>query len=379
MDPIYLDHNATTPTDPRVLGAILPWLESEHGNPSSNHPAGQRARAAVDRARRRVADLLGCQSDEVVFTGGGSESNNLALKGVAEARRADGRHIIISAVEHPAVTAPAAWLERQGWRVTTLGVDGEGLVSVDALEAALDDETVLVSIMHANNETGALQPIAELATRAHARGALFHTDAAQSAGKVPVRVDELGVDLLTVAGHKLYAPKGVGALYLRHGLHPEPLIHGAGHESGRRAGTENVAFIAGLGEAAALAGADMERFGRDVRALRDRLEELLRAGFGDDVVLNGPREARLPNTLNVCLPGVAGDALLAACPQVFASTGSACHEDDVKLSPVLAAMGVAPEVGRGAVRLSLGRTTTAADVERAAAALIDAGTRVRAA
>jgi cysteine desulfurase len=374
-DGIYLDFNATTPIDPRVIDAMQPALREGWGNPSSSHAVGRAARAMVMRSREQVAGLLGCGLDELVFTSGGSESNNHALKGVAFA--SERRHIITSQIEHPAVLAPCAWLERQGFRVTRLPVDKEGLVAPADLRAALDDDTALVSVMHANNETGAMQPVAELAAAAHEVGALFHTDAAQSVGKVPVTVDALGVDLLTVAGHKLYAPKGVGALYVRAGTPLEPLVHGAGHEGGRRAGTENVPYMVALGAAAELAAAELPRFADEVAALRDELERLLDDATGGGLTLNGPRAPRLPNTLNVNLPGVEGGAVLAAAEGVMASTGSACHEDEVTLSPVLAAMGVAPERGRGAVRLSLGRGTTHDDVNEAARRLSEAFARVQ--
>lgn len=381
MEPIYLDYNATTPVDPRVAREICRVLEEEPGNPSSAHPLGRRARGLVDEARARVAALLGAFSDEVIFTGGGTEANNLTLKGVTAALRARGDHVVTTSVEHPAVLEPCRWLERQGLRVTRLPVDDVGLVSPRALEEALSDETVLVSIMHANNETGAIMPVAELARVAKARGALFHTDAAQSAGKVPLDVAALGVDLLTLAGHKLYAPKGVGALYVRRGTPLEPLLHGAGHEGGRRAGTENVPYLVGLGLACELAREHLRGGGaRQLEELRDRLEALLRSGLAPaELRLNGPRRERLPNTLNVSFPDVAGDALLRAADGIAASTGSACHEDQVTLSPVLAAMGLSPEQGRGAVRLSLGRETTAAEVEEGASRLLAAWRAARAA
>lgn len=370
--PIYLDYNATTPIHPRVVAAIEPYLHGHPGNPSSGHAPGRDAAAAVAAGRAQVAALLGCAPDEVVFTGGGSEADNLALKGVAMAQRAHGRHLVVSAVEHPAVRETARFLEREGWRVTIVPVDATGRVAPDAVAAALRDDTVLVSIMHANNETGTINPIAEIAAVAHARGALMHTDAAQSVGKLPVKVRELDVDLLTVAGHKLYAPKGIGALYVRRGLMLEPLIHGAGHEGGRRAGTENVPWIVGLGAACALALEEgIAASGTRVRDLRDRLHRLLADAF-PDLVLNGHPEHRLPNTLNVSIPGVSGRQVLDRCPEIAASTGSACHEGEHRVSGVLGAMGVAHEVALGALRLSLGLMTTAEEVDAAAAALVRA-------
>ena len=368
---IYLDNNATTPVLPRVAEAIERQLRGRGGNPSSDHAAGRDAAAVVAEARARLALLLGCDADEIVFTGCGSESNNLALKGAAWARRPRG-HLVISSTEHPAVAAPARYLEREGWEVSVVPVDGDGRVHVGAVARALRDDTVLVSIMHSNNETGVLNPVVPIAALCRERGVLFHTDAAQSVGKVPVDVRASGVDLLTVAGHKMGAPKGIGALYVRRGVRLEPLIHGAGHEGGRRAGTENVPYIVGLGEAAALATeGGLTHFARNVRPLRDRLYEILAAGV-PGLMTNGHPEERLPNTLNVSVPGVSGRAVLAACPQVEASTGSACHEGVDRPSQVLLAMGLSPARALGALRLTLGRQTTADEVEQAGAALVAA-------
>ena len=368
---IYLDNNATTPVLPRVAEAIERQLRGRGGNPSSDHAAGREAAAAVAEARARLALLLGCDADEIVFTGCGSESNNLALKGAAWAHRPRG-HLVISSTEHPAVAAPARYLEREGWEVSVAPVDGDGRVHVGAVARALRDDTVLVSIMHSNNETGVLNPVVPIAALCRERGVLFHTDAAQSVGKVPVDVRASGVDLLTVAGHKMGAPKGIGALYVRRGVLLEPLIHGAGHERGRRAGTENVPYIVGLGEAAALATeGGLIHFARYVRPLRDRLYEILAAGV-PGLMTNGHPDERLPNTLNVSVPGVSGRAVLAACPQVEASTGSACHEGVDRPSQVLLAMGLSPARALGALRLTLGRQTTADEVEQAGAALVAA-------
>lgn len=375
--PIYLDNNATTPIHPQVAAAIEPYVQGHFGNPSSGHALGLHAAAVVAAGRAQVAALLGCTQEEVVFTGGGSEADNLALKGVAWAHRARGRHLIVSAVEHPAVLGPARFLEREGWEITVVGVDRTGRVDPEAVAAALRDDTVLVSIMHANNETGTINPIAEITAAVHSRGALMHTDAAQSVGKVSVRADELGVDLLTVAGHKLYAPKGVGALFVRRGLVIEPLIHGAGHEGGRRAGTENVPWIVGLGAACALAlEQGLTASNTRVRGLRDRLHRLLAEAF-PGLVLNGHAEHRLPNTLNVSIPGVVGREILDACPGVAASTGSACHEGQDRPSGVLTAMGISDEVALGAVRLSLGLRTTEDEIDRAAAEMVSAVRRGR--
>jgi len=374
MPPIYLDYNATTPVEPQVLEAMQPFLREHFGNPSSAHAYGLTARAALERARAQVAALLGAEPDEIVFTGGGSEASNLAIKGVLfkalEKSAAGDLHVITSTVEHPATLEPCAFLERLGVRVTRLPVDRAGIVDLDALSAALRRPTTLISIMHAQNEVGTLEPIREIADLAHAHGALVHTDAAQSAGKLAVDVDELGVDLLTVAGHKLYAPKGVGALYVRQGLALEPLIHGAGHESGRRAGTENVAYLVALGAACDVARRALPEASQVLRRLRDRLWEQLQAGLGTRIVLNGHPERRLPNTLNASFLGHVGAELLAAVPEIAASTGSACHEGHVPLSPVLAAMNLPADVARGSVRLSLGRFTTETEVDRAAEVLL---------
>lgn len=377
MTPIYLDYNATTPVDPAVTEAMLPYLREHFGNPSSSHAFGTTAHAAVDQARRQVAELINARPDEIVFTSGGSEASNHALKGVifAQPRGLFGRwardaHVITSAVEHPATLQPCEFLRRLGCRITIVPVDRHGCVDPDAVRKAIDRRTRLVSIMHANNEVGTLQPIRALAALAHERGVLVHTDAAQSLGKIPVDVRELGVDLLSVAGHKLYAPKGIGALYVRRGVTLEPLIHGAGHEEGRRAGTENVPYLVGLGAACAVARQSLPQASDRLRHLRDRLWELLRSGLGDDVILNGHPEQRLPNTLNVNFLGHVGAQLLQKIPEIAASTGSACHEGAVCLSPVLKAMGVPPRIGQGAVRLSVGRFTTEEEIDRAAELLI---------
>jgi cysteine desulfurase len=379
MKPIYLDYNATTPLDPAVVEAMLPYLREHFGNPSSAHAYGKAAHDAVERARGQVAELLGAQPDEIVFTGGGTEASNQAIKGAVFAklhgffgRWARGAHVIHSAVEHPATAQPCEFLKRLGCKVTVVPVDGQGLVDPDAVGRALERGTTLVSVMHSNNEVGTLQPIREIAALTKARGVLLHTDAAQSLGKVAVDVNDLGVDLLTVAGHKLYAPKGVGVLYVRRGVRLEPLIHGAGHEGGRRAGTENVPYLVGLGEACAVARRGLPEATARLRQLRDRLWERLRAGLGERVVLNGHAERRLPNTLNASFVGHVGAELLAKVPEVAASTGSACHEGQVTQSPALCAMGVPPPVGRGALRLTVGRFTTEEEVDRSADALVAA-------
>jgi len=361
VNPIYLDYNASTPVAPEVADAMRPFLETGFGNPSSPHWAGAPAKAAVEAARSDVAALLGSTADEVVFTSGGSEANNMALKGVFYALGGDGAHIVTSAVEHPAILAPCRFLEDLDAEVTHLPVDGTGRIDPDDVARTITDRTILVSVMHANNEVGTIQPIAEIARITRERGVLLHTDAAQSVGKIATDVDDLGVDLLTVAGHKLYAPKGVGALYIRTGTEIEPLVHGAGHEGGRRAGTESALLAAGLGAACRLAKPLLPN--EAIRELRDDFWQRLRDTFGGGVFLNGHETLRLPNTLNVSFPGRIGADILANLDGVAASTGSACHEGTIELSPVLAAMGVTPEVGGGAIRFSLGRGTTEGEIE----------------
>jgi cysteine desulfurase len=363
--PIYLDYNATTPLDPEVVAAMLPYLEQHFGNPSSSHTYGHAAKEAHEQARARVAALLGCAPDEVIFTSGGSESDNQAIKGIAFARQEQGNHIITSQIEHPAVLNTCRYLEtRHGFEVTYLPVDKDGLVDPASLEAAITARTILITLMHANNEVGTLEPLIEIGGVARRYGIAFHTDAAQSVGKVRVDVEELGVDLLTIAGHKLYAPKGVGALYIRRGTALEPLIHGAGHEGGRRAGTENVPYAVALGRACALAREQLAGQTERWLSLRERLLNGLVARVGP-VKMNGHPERRLPNTLNICVPGVVGEEVLARTPEVAASTGSACHAGLTEPSSVLLAMGIEPSLALGALRLSLGRWTTAEEIDRA--------------
>jgi len=363
MHRIYLDYNATTPLDPNVLEAMLPYLREHYGNPSSGHWFGAQARTAVEQARGQVAALLGADPWEIVFTSGGSESDNWAIKGIAEANRDRGDHIITSQIEHPAVLSTCRYLEGQGLRVTYLPVDGYGQVDPDDVSRAITPRTILISIMHANNEVGTIQPIAAIGAIARERGIYFHTDAAQSVGKIPTEVDQLRVDLLTVAGHKLYAPKGIGALYVRRGTRIAPLIHGAGHEGGRRAGTENVAGIVGLGQACAIAAQTMAETGERLRALRDRLHRGLAARVGG-LRLNGHPTQRLPNTLNLSFEGLDAHALLAALPEIAASTGSACHAGATEPSPVLTAMGLPTEIALGAVRFSLGKQNDQQEIDR---------------
>jgi cysteine desulfurase len=368
-NPIYLDYNATTPVAPEVLEAMLPWLREQFGNPSSAHPYGRRAAQAVATARGQVADLIGAQSQEIVFTGCATEANNLALLGVARALGTSRHHLVISAIEHPAVMAPAMVLREQGWDVTVVPVDGLGRISLQALERSLRTETALVSVMHANNEVGTVQPIREIARLTRERGIVLHTDAAQSAGKLPLDVDELGVDLLTLAGHKFYAPKGVGALYVRSGTPIRSVLHGAEQEHGLRPGTENVASIVALGAAAATAQRSLPAASDHMRAMRDHLQQRLAAAV-PNLQINGHPEHRLPNTLHVSLPGASGRTVLGeAADVVAASVGSACHSEHDAVSGVLAAMGFDSARAAGAVRLSVGRGTTRDEVERAAEAL----------
>ncbi|RWM82520.1 MAG: cysteine desulfurase [Mesorhizobium sp.] len=361
MTSIYLDYNASTPIDSSVTAAMRPYLDEAFGNPSSGHWASMPAKAALEKARSQVAALLDCAPDEIVFTSGGSEANNLAIKGTFFALRHKGEHIVTTTVEHPAILAPCRFLEQLGAAVTYVPVDSTGRVDPQDVRRAITPRTILISVMHANNEVGTIQPIEEIGAIAREHGVRFHTDAAQSVGKIATKVDTLGIDLLTIAGHKLYAPKGVGALYVRSGLRLEPLIHGAGHEHGRRAGTESALLAVGLGAACALAG-DLEPMAR-VRVLRDRFWDALQESFGDRVALNGHPQHRLPNTLSVSFVGMIGAEVLSRLDGVAASTGSACHAGRVELSPVLTAMGVPEKIGMGAVRFSLGRATTSAETD----------------
>ncbi|MEU6009628.1 cysteine desulfurase family protein [Streptomyces sp. NPDC047453] len=374
--PVYLDYNATTPVDPRVVEAMLPHLTGHFGNPSSTHPYGSEPRRALTAARTRVAELIGARPGEIVFTASGSEADLLALRGATLAATRTRPHVITQATEHPAILATCQALERlHDARITVLPVDREGLVDPAALTAALDEDTVLVSVMVANNETGALQPVRELADAAHRAGALFHCDAAQAAGKIPLDVRELGADLLTVVGHKMYAPKGAAALFVRDGVRLEPVVHGGGQERGLRAGTENVALAVALGAAAHLAADDLADGAHErIRDLRDELHHRLVDALPGRVRLNGPAGQRLPNTLNISIDGVPGHRVLDGAPRIAASTGSACHSGTHTPSPVLTAMGTDPVRALEAVRLSLGRWTTRDEIAAAATAIAAAVT-----
>jgi cysteine desulfurase len=378
MRVIYLDYNATTPVAPSVHEAMTPFLTEHYGNPSSNHALGRACREAVEDARSKVAALLGADRDEVIFTSGGTESNNLAILGLMmrDAPSLNG-HLIISAVEHPAVVEPARFLERLGYDLTVVGCDAQGRVDPDQVVAAIRPDTRLVSLMHANNETGVLQPLREVAEICHGHNVRLHTDAAQSFGKIPTFVDELGVDLLSVAGHKCYGPKGIGALYVRRGVRLEPVLHGAGHEGGLRPGTENVPFIVGLGQAARLALRSLDESAERLAGLRDRLCARLSHVIGSRMTVNSGRAQRLPNTLSVNFLEVSGAQLLARIPDVCASTGSACHSGVKGMSPTLAAMGLDPDEAQGAVRFSVGWFTSEEDIDRAAELVLGAWEALR--
>jgi len=372
VKPIYLDYNGTTPHDPEVIAAMRPFLEEAFGNPSSGHLYAVKPRQSLNAARRQVAGLLNCAPEEVVFTSGGTEANNWAIIGAARALRGRGRHIVTSAFEHPAVLNVCAFLEREGFETTYLPVSGIGMVEVADVRDALRPDTILVTIMHANNEVGTIQPIAEIAALACSRGIRMHTDAAQSLGKIPVDVNALGVDLLSMAGHKLYAPKGVGALYVRRGCALETFMHGAGQETGRRAGTENILEIVGLGKACEVAARNLEQNRRHLQAMRDRLHLAIAAGL-TQVRLNGHPDTRLPNTLSLSFRGLEADRILEAIGlEVAASAGAACHADSVEISHVLKAMAVPVEWAKGTLRLTTGRMTTPMEIDRAADVIVKA-------
>lgn len=372
---IYLDHNATTPIAPEVLDAMLPYLREHFGNPSSDHVLGHEAHRAVKAAREQVASLIGASPREIVFTSGGTESNNIAIRGVAAAAGPGRRRIVTSQVEHPATAGPCAILEAQGWSITRVPVTPEGVVNADMAIQSLGTDVALVTMMRAQNETGAIMPVGEVANSARGTGAIIHTDAAQAIGKIPVNVDDLGVDLLSIAGHKFYAPKGVGALYVRAGTPIEPLVFGGGQERGLRPGTEDVASIVGLGEASELARSRLDAEAVRLRTLRDELWRNLWERI-PALVRHTPELASLPDTLSVSFPGVLGKDVLSTADGVIASTGSACHAGVDSPAETLLAMHVAPDVALGAVRISLGHSNSKAEVASAADILVAAHERV---
>jgi len=374
---IYLDHNATTPVDPEAVKAMMPYLQMEFGNPSSGYPLGMRAKAGVELARQEVASLLKCRPNEIVFTSGGSESNNMVLKGLVDFKHPEKSHIITSAVEHPAILNPALFLMEMGVKVTILPVDSFGRVDPEAVSNAILPNTTLITIMLANNETGALQPIKDISTIAKEHGIALHTDAAQAVGKIVVSVNDLGVDFLSLAGHKLYGPKGIGALFVRDNQYITPLVHGAGQEDGKRAGTENVILAVGLGATCRIVKRRLKDDIREMIILRNRLQERLFDGL-DGLVLNGHPEKRLPNTLNVSIPRLEGSEILGGLQTIMASTGAACHDQTVKLSHVLSAMSIAPEIGMGALRFSVGRSNSMDQIEESAHLIINQVKEMRA-
>jgi cysteine desulfurase len=362
MGKIYLDYNASTPMAPEVVESMKPLLDDFYGNPSALHWAGKPVKELLQKAREQVAEVIACSPREIIFTSGGSEANNLALKGFYFKKRHKGNHIITSKIEHPAIMNPCKFLEKIGAKVTYVNVDRYGKVSLEEIKSAITKETIMISIMHSNNETGTLQPIKDIGEIAESHGIAFHTDASQSVGKVPVNVNDLKLDMLTIAGHKLYAPKGIGALFIREGIQLEPLIHGAGHEFGLRAGTENTLLAVGLGKACELA---KQQVGNpQIKDLTDYFWNQIKDAFGDRIVMNGHPEDRLPNTLNVSFVRKIGQDLLSAIPNLAASTGSACHAGSIELSPVLKMMDVPEEIGMGALRFSLGRYTTKDEIDQ---------------
>jgi len=372
MRPVYLDYNATTPLDPEVIAAIKPFIETEFGNPSCSHGYGIAPRRAVETARKQVADFLNCAPKEIIFTSGGTESNNHAIKGTARKMAARGKHLITSAIEHPAVLEVCRHLETEGFETTCLPVDETGRVRVADAEKAMRSDTVLISIMHANNETGVIQPIEEIADLARSRGIVMHTDAAQSVGKIPVDVKALKVHALSIAGHKLYAPKGIGALYTGDLPNLDPFCHGSGQEKGRRAGTENVIGIVGLGKACEIAGRDMDKNMAHMKRLRDRLYQGILSGL-DRVRLNGHETLRVPNTLSLSFHGLEANRILEAIGlEVAAAAGAACHAGSVAVSHVLSEMNVPLDWAKGSIRFSVGRMTTDPEIDKTIQVVVEA-------
>jgi len=368
--PIYLDYNATTPIDQEVAAAMRPYLDQYFGNPSSSHTYGIHTKKAVEKARQQIADLLNCQPDEIVFTSGGSESNNWAIKGIAYQNREHGNHIITSAIEHPAVSEVCSFLKSQGFNISVIPVDEYGMVNPDDIEKAITPSTILITIMHANNEVGTIQPIGEIGSIAKKYGIPFHSDGAQSVGKIETDVQKLGVGLFSVAGHKLYAPKGIGALYIKRGLKLQKLIHGADHERNYRAGTENVLEIVGLGKAAEIAKRDLRQNMAHLKKYRYLLFDLLKNEL-PEIKLNGHPEKCLPNTLNISFPKIEANTLLAELDGVAASAGAACHADNVDVSTVITAMKIPLDYAMGTIRFSTGRLTNENDIKTAAKSIIE--------
>ncbi len=364
MKSIYLDYNATTPIDIEVKEAMLPYLNEHFGNPSSSHWYGTQTKKALENARLQIDGLINCSPNEIVFTSGGTESNNLAIKGFALKNREKGNHIITSTIEHPAVIEVCKFLEKNDFNISYIPVNKYGIVNLSELEKAITAQTILITIMHANNEVGTIQPIKEISEVARKNEIIFHTDAAQSVGKIPVDVNLLGVDMLSIAGHKMYAPKGVGTLYIRNGVHLENIMFGANQEQDIRPGTENILEIVGLGKACEIVGRDLAKNMSHMRKMRDKLHEMLIEIF-PDLKLNGHPKNRLPNTLNVCFKNVDEYFQLSLFLEVAASTGAACHSDVTTLSPVLQAMNVLPELARGAIRFSTGKMTTEKEIKQA--------------
>lgn len=366
---IYLDYNATTPIDPQVVEAMQPYLHSNFGNPSSSHELGRQSLSAIQDARLQIAGLLRCEPNEIIFTSGGSESNNLALKGITHKHAHKGMHVIISAVEHPSISNVCQYLMVEGFRVSFLPVNSRGVIDPAELDEIITSKTLLVSVMHANNEVGSIQPIRELSDIAHDAGAIFHTDVAQSVSKIPVHVDELGCDLMSVASHKMYGPKGVGILYSKKGLTLEPIIHGASQEAGKRAGTENVASIVGMGKAAELVMSTLTAEMEHLAMLRDRLQTDLKEAF-PQMRVNAAAAKRLPNTLSISFKEVTALQIIENLPDIYLSMGAACHRADGKGSGVLEAMGVPLEYQLGTLRMSLGRFSDESQIALATGKLV---------
>ncbi|MCD6413852.1 MAG: cysteine desulfurase NifS [Elusimicrobia bacterium] len=364
MKRIYLDHNATTPVDPRVVEAMLPYFGEKFGNASSIHSFGREARKAIDDARQILADFVGAQPDEIFFTSGGTEADNFALKGIAFANKGKGNRVITSKIEHHAVLNTCKWLEKKGFEIIYLPVDGFGIVDIEELKKAINEKTILITVMHANNETGAIQPIAEIGKIAKEKGILFHTDAVQAVGKIPVNVNELRVDLLSVSAHKIYGPKGVGAIFIRKGTKIEKMLHGGHHENNKRAGTENVASIVGFAKAVEIAKKEMEDENKKLLKLRDKLEKEIEEKI-KHTKINGHPEKRLPNTSNISFEFVEGESIILSLDLkgVAVSSGSACTSGSLEPSHVLSAMGVPPEIAQGSIRFSMGKDNTEEDID----------------